>query len=130
VVRQHLSFVSGGPFQWAIAEGLDLPEHYWESFRADLQAKRDLFSDGLTALGFQIVPSEGTYFLTTDVASMGYPDGMAFCHDLPHRVGVVAIPHSALCGHPEVGAPYVRWAFCKRPEVLSEALNRLAGLQA
>jgi N-succinyldiaminopimelate aminotransferase len=128
VVRQHLSFVSGGPFQWAIADGLNLPDSYWDAFRSDLRAKRDVLTAGLAALGFQIVPSEGTYFLTTDVASMGYPDGMSFCRELPHRVGVVAIPHSALCGHPEVGAPYVRWAYCKRPEVLTEALDRLAAL--
>ncbi len=126
VVRQHLSFVSGGPFQYAMAAGLGLPDEYFTGFRADLQAKRDLLATGLADLGLGVVMSEGTYFLTTDVRPLGYEDGMAFCRELPRRAGVVAIPHQALCDDQAVGAPYVRWAFCKRPSVLEEALERLA----
>lgn len=126
VVRQHLSYVSSGPFQWAIAEGLELPDKYWEDFRHDLQHKRDVFSSGLKSLGFDVIDSQGTYFVTTNVQSMGYVDGLAFCRELPERAGVVAIPHSALCGNQEIGAPFVRWAFCKKEEVLEEALSRLS----
>lgn len=125
VVRQHLSYVSSGPFQWAIAEGLELPDKYWEDFRHDLQHKRDVFSSGLTSLGFDVIDSQGTYFVTTNVQSMGYTDGLSFCRELPERSGVVAIPHSALCGDPAIGAPFVRWAFCKQVEVLEAALERL-----
>ena len=126
VVRQHLSYVSGGPFQYAMAAGLGLPDQYFAQFRADLSAKRDLLAGGLAELGFGVLMSEGTYFLTTDVRPLGYADGLEFCRDIPHRAGVVAIPHQALCDDPEIGAPYVRWAFCKRPSVLEEALERLA----
>lgn len=125
-VRQHLSFVSGGPFQWAIALGLGLEDAYFREFRMDLAAKRDLLCSGLAELGFRVIQPQGTYFATTDIRPLGYPDGLTFCQDLPLRAGVVAIPHQALCANPEVGAPYVRWAFCKRPEVLNEALDRLA----
>ncbi len=125
VVRQHLSYVSGGPFQYAMAAGLRLPDSYFTEFRADLSVKRDLLSAGLSELGFGVLPSEGTYFLTTDVRPLGYADGLEFCRDIPHRAGVVAIPHQALCDDPAIGAPYVRWAFCKRPSVLQEALERL-----
>ena len=126
VVRQHLSYVSGGPFQYAMAAGLRLPDSYFTDFRTDLAEKRDLLTSGLAELGFGILPSEGTYFLTTDVRPLGYTDGLEFCREIPERAGVVAIPHQALCDDPEVGAPYVRWAFCKRPSVLQEALERLA----
>lgn len=126
VVRQHLSYVSGGPFQYAMAAGLRLPDSYFTGFRTDLAEKRDLLTSGLAELGFGILPSEGTYFLTTDVRPLGYTDGLEFCRDIPERAGVVAIPHQALCDDPEVGAPYVRWAFCKRPSVLQEALERLS----
>ena len=126
VVRQHLSYVSSGPFQYAMAAGLRLPDSYFTDFRADLVDKRDLLTSGLAELGFGILPSEGTYFLTTDVRPLGYADGLEFCRDIPERAGVVAIPHQALCDDPQVGAPYVRWAFCKRPSVLQEALERLA----
>ncbi len=125
VVRQHLSYVSGGPFQYAMAAGLRLPDSYFTDFRADLAGKRDLLTSGLAGLGFGVLESEGTYFLTTDVRPLGYSDGLEFCRDIPHRAGVVAIPHQALCDDAAIGAPYVRWAFCKRPAVLQEALERL-----
>lgn len=123
-VRQHLSYVSGGPFQWAIAEGLALPDTYFDEFRSGMQMRRDILSNGLQNLGFSIIPSEGSYFLTTDAP--GYPDGRSFCLDLPHRAGVVAIPIQALCDDPDRGSKYVRWAYCKKVEVLQEALQRLA----
>lgn len=130
-VRQHLSFVSGGPFQYAMAEGLALPDDYFTAFRADLQHKRDLLAAGLADLGMRVIVPQGTYFITTDVRPLGYSDGLAFCRDLPHRAGVVAIPHQAFCDDPSIGAPYVRWAFCKRPAVIEEAIGRLrAGLRS
>jgi N-succinyldiaminopimelate aminotransferase len=126
VVRQHLSYVSGGPFQWAVAEGLSaLPAAHWDRMRADLAERRDLLAGGLTDLGLVVHPSEGTYFLLSDVTGLGYASGRDFCADLPTRAGVVAIPVAALCDHAEVGRAWVRWAFCKRPEVLEEALARL-----
>lgn len=131
VVRQHLSFVSGGPFQYAMAEGLALPDEYFAAFRADLAGKRDLLSAGLAELGLGVIVPQGTYFVTTDIRPLGYDDGLAFCRDLPGRAGVVAIPHQVFCDDPSIGAPYVRWAFCKQPSVLTEALDRLrAGLRS
>ena len=131
VVRQHLSFVSGGPFQYAMAEGLALPDEYFAAFRADLAGKRDLLSAGLAELGLGVIVPQGTYFVTTDIRPLGYDDGLAFCRDLPGRAGVVAIPHQVFCDDSSIGAPYVRWAFCKQPSVLTEALDRLrAGLRS
>jgi len=126
VPRQHLSFVSGGPFQWAVADGLRLPDEYWNDFLAGMQMRRDLFCSGLTELGIPVVIPQGTYFATSDVRPLGYSDGWAFCRDLPHRAGVVAIPQEVFHLDAEAGKPYVRWAFCKKPEVLNEALDRLA----
>jgi N-succinyldiaminopimelate aminotransferase len=126
VVRQHLSYVSGGPFQWAVAKGLSaLPAAHWDRMRADLAERRDLLASGLTDLGLVVHPSEGTYFLLSDVTGLGYASGQDFCADLPTRAGVVVIPVAALCDHADVGRTWVRWAFCKRPEVLEEALARL-----
>ncbi|MGB7980812.1 MAG: aminotransferase class I/II-fold pyridoxal phosphate-dependent enzyme [Candidatus Nanopelagicales bacterium] len=128
VVRQHLSYVSGGPFQWAVAQGLrDLPAEHWTSFRTGLAAQRDQLSQGLTSVGLTLLPSEGTYFLLSDVTGLGYDSGEQFCRELPTRAGVVAIPISPLCDDVSVGHTWVRWAFCKRPEVLDEAIARLRG---
>jgi len=126
-VRQHLSFVSSGPFQYAVAAGLRMGDDYYDAFRHDLQAKRDVLTAGLQDIGFTVVPSAGTYFLTSDLgpyADLG--DGMAVARELPHRAGVVAIPIQPFCDHPEIGQHALRWAFCKRPEVLREAVERLA----
>ncbi len=131
VVRQHLSYVSGGPFQYAMALGLGLPDAYFDGLRTDLSRKRDLLGAGLANLGLRVIVPQGTYFVTTDVRPLGYADGLAFCRELPGRAGVVAIPHQVFCDDPSIGAPYVRWAFCKRPEVLDAALERLdAGLRS
>jgi len=127
VIRQHLSYVSGGPFQDAMAVGLRLPDSYFDGFRADLAGKRDRLCAGLEELGLRVIPPQGTYFATTDVRPLGFADGDEFCHRVPHEAGVVAIPLSALSDHPEASAPYVRWAFCKRDEVLDEGLRRLRG---
>ncbi len=126
VPRQHLSFVSGGPFQWAVVEGLALPDSYWSDFRDGLERQRDLLCTGLVELGLPTTVPQGTYFATTDVRPLGYADGWAFCRDLPGRAGVVAIPHEVFHDDAEAGRPYVRWAFCKRPDVLREALDRLS----
>lgn len=126
VIRQHLSYVSGGPFQWAVAEGLaGLPPSYWDAFRGTLAHQRDLLTTGLTEVGLEVLPSEGTYFLLTDVTRLGYSSGESFCAELPRRAGVVAIPVAPFCDDPSVGQSWVRWAFCKRPEVLADAVGRL-----
>jgi N-succinyldiaminopimelate aminotransferase len=126
VIRQHLSYVSGGPFQWAVAEGLtQLPRAHWDAVRGTLAHQRDVLTMGLTEIGLDVLPSEGTYFLLTDVTRLGYDSGELFCAELPQSAGVVAIPVAPFCDHLSVGQSWVRWAFCKRPEVLSEAVARM-----
>lgn len=125
VVRQHLSYVSGGPFQYAIAAGLRAATSaHWEGFRTDLAGKRDHLAAGLRELGMAVVPSQGTYFICSDVRPLGYSSGRQFCAELPLRAGVVAIPVAALCEH-SLGEPWVRWAFCKQHNVLSAALEKM-----
>ncbi|MGJ5759647.1 pyridoxal phosphate-dependent aminotransferase [Streptomyces galbus] len=126
--KQYLTYVASGPFQYAVAEALALPESYFADFRADLQAKRDLLAGGLAEAGFGVYVPSGTYFVTADVRPLGEADGVAFCRALPERAGVVAIPNAVFYDHREDGAPFVRFAFCKRTEVLQEAVARLKAL--
>ncbi|MEU1528297.1 pyridoxal phosphate-dependent aminotransferase [Streptomyces fagopyri] len=123
--KQFLTYVASGPFQYAVAQALALPDTYFEAFRADLRAKRDLLAAGLTAAGFEVFRPAGTYFVTTDIRPLGESDGFAFCRALPERAGVVAIPNAVFYDHREEGAPFVRFAFCKRTEVLEAAARRL-----
>ncbi|MFD7285198.1 pyridoxal phosphate-dependent aminotransferase [Streptomyces sp. NPDC059863] len=126
--KQFLTYVASGPFQYAIAEALRLPQSYFEGLRADLRAKRDLLSTGLAAAGFEVYRPAGTYFVTTDIRPLGESDGFAFCRALPERCGVVAVPNAVFYDHQKQGAPFVRFAFCKRTDVLEEAVSRLRRL--
>jgi len=126
--KQFLTFVNGGPFQYAIAEALALPDEYFTALRDELRVQRDLLTAGLSEIGFEVYPPEGTYFVIADIKPLGERDGIEFCRTLPQRVGVVAIPAAVLYDHAEAARTQVRFAFCKRPEILTEALARLSRL--
>jgi N-succinyldiaminopimelate aminotransferase len=128
--KQFLTYVASGPFQYAVAEALALPDSYLDDFRRDMLARRDILAEGLTAAGFDVFRPAGTYFITTDIRPLGESDGFAFCRSLPERAGVVAIPNAVFYDHREHGAPFVRFAFCKRTDVLEEAGRRLRTLGA
>jgi N-succinyldiaminopimelate aminotransferase len=124
-VKQFLTFVSSGPFQYAVAEALRMPDAYFAGISEGLRAKRDLLCAGLAEVGFVVYPPDGTYFVTTDIRELGAADGVEFCRDLPRKAGVVAIPNSVFYDDAEAGRTQVRFAFCKRPEVLQDALARI-----
>ncbi len=128
-VKQFLTYVSGAPFQPAVARALDEGDAWIAAARRELQGKRDRLAAGLRRVGLDPVVPQGTYFMTTDVTPLGYADGITFCRELPRRCGVVAIPHQVFYDRKEQGAPYVRWAFCKTDEVLDEGLRRLERLR-
>ncbi|WP_426623630.1 pyridoxal phosphate-dependent aminotransferase [Leifsonia sp. McL0607] len=131
-VKQFLTYVNGAPFQPAIAAGLALPDEFFAGIAAALAHKRDVLSAGLRAAGFEVHPSDGTYFVVADAAPLGHPDAMEFCRRLPELAGVVAVPLAAFCRDDYAArtASLVRFAFCKRVEVLEEAAERLAALRS
>jgi N-succinyldiaminopimelate aminotransferase len=129
-VKQFLTFVNGAPFQPAVALALGLPDAYFDGFRADLQAKRDQLCAGLADAGFRVLPPEGTYFVTADISPLGGTDGLEFCRALPARSGVAAVPTQVFYDDEQAGGRLVRFAFCKRPEVLDEAVRRLRAISA
>ncbi len=128
--KQFLTYVNGAPFQPAVAVGLALDDDFYAALRDTLRAKRDLLCDGLRAAGFEVFVPQGTYFATVDIRSVGAADGLEFCRALPGRCGVVAVPSSVFYDDPATGAHLVRFAFCKRVEVLADAVERLSGLSA
>ncbi|MGH3456766.1 pyridoxal phosphate-dependent aminotransferase [Aeromicrobium sp.] len=127
--KQFMTYTSGAPLQPAIAEALALGDDYFDAFRARMQSQRDQLCEGLDAIGFDVFVPDGTYFATTDIRPLGFDDGLEFCLGLPERVGVAAIPHQVFYDDKEAGRPLVRWAFCKKPEVIDEAVHRLGGLR-
>ena len=132
--KQYLSYVGGAPFQPAVAQALNHEDAWVAGLRDTLATRRDTLAAGLTEIGFDVHHSGGTYFLCADPRPLGFADSLAFCQELPHRVGVAAIPLSAFCdpGGPHFAAwnHLVRFAFCKREDTMAEAVRRLRGLRS
>lgn len=126
--KQFLTYVSSGPFQPAIAVGLRLPDSYFVELARDLARKRDRLLAGLVAAGFEAYRPQGTYFITVDIRALRSDgDGYAFCRELPDLCGVVGIPNVVFYdrAHEHEGRHLVRFAFCKRDEIIDEAVSRL-----
>ena len=128
--KQFLTFVSGAPFQHAVTVGLRLGDDFFDGYTAEMLAKRDRLCAGLETAGFGVLRPAGTYFATCDISGLGESDGVEFCLGLPERCGVVAVPSQVFYDNADAGRRLVRFAFCKRDEVLDEAVERLvAGLR-
>ena len=131
-VKQYLTYVNGSPFQPAVAVGLRLDDAFFTNAAAALENKHRILGEGLRAAGFIVHAPQGGYFTVADASALGGTDAAAFCRALPDRAGVVAIPITAFLS-PERRHEYgglVRFAACKRVEVLEEAVSRLAVFSA
>ncbi|WP_131105185.1 pyridoxal phosphate-dependent aminotransferase [Ornithinimicrobium sufpigmenti] len=124
-VKQFLTFVGVTHLQPAVAHGLSMPDDFFTGFAAELQAKRDLVVTALTEVGVPVSPCQGTYFVIADFAGHGVEDAVDFCRRMPEELGVVGVPVSVFCDDPAPVASLVRFAFCKREDVLREAARRL-----
>lgn len=125
-VKQWLTYTSGAPLQPAVAVALNEAYDFPTALRDSLRARRDHLVTGLRGLGIATYTPQGTYFALSDVSDLRWRDATSFCEALPSRGGVVAIPVDAFHDDLDAGRHLVRWAFCKRREVLDEALDRLA----
>ena len=127
--KQFLTYVNGSPFQPAIASALLLPDDYFRDLLIDMKRKRDCLSNGLENAGFTVFVPAGTYFVTADIRPLGISDGREFCLTLPQTCGVVAVPNVVFYDNKDEGRHLVRFAFCKRLEVLESAVLRLMSLK-
>lgn len=125
--HQFLTFTTPPNLQEAVAYGLGKDDAYFGTMRAGFQRSRDRFVAGLTGLGFDVIPSQGTYFVNIDIAPLGEADDQAFCLRLVKEHGVAAIPVSAFYAEGAV-RNVVRFCFAKRDETLDAGLERLAGV--
>jgi N-succinyldiaminopimelate aminotransferase len=127
-VKQFLTYVASGPFQPAVAVALGLGDEVYDGLASSLQAKRDLLCEGLQAGGLQVTRPAGTYFVIADAAPLGVTDALDFCRRLPSLCGVVGVPVSVFHDDVDAARTLVRFAFCKRDDVLHDAVGRLATL--
>ena len=133
VAKQFLTFVNAAPLQPAVEIGLRLGDDYFDGIRSELLAKRNRLQSGLERVGFDVHHTQGTYFLTADITRIaehnGLPDtSIKFCLALPEAAGVVAVPSEVFYETKEAGRRLVRFAFCKKDDVLDEAIRRLGVL--
>ena len=125
--HQFLTFTTPPNLQVAVAYGLGKDDAYFEDMRAGLQRSRDRLAQGLERLGFPVLPSAGTYFLSVDLATLDPTlDDESFCLDLVRTHGVAAIPVSAFYARDAIRS-VVRFCFAKRDETIDAALDRLDG---
>ncbi|WP_280355283.1 pyridoxal phosphate-dependent aminotransferase [Nocardia otitidiscaviarum] len=128
--KQFLTFVGGGPFQPAVAHAIEHEQRWVADLRDSLADKRLRLSSALAEAGFAVKRSDGTYFVCADITPLGATDALAFCRELPARLGVVAVPVSVFADDRAAWNHLVRFAFCKRDETLEEGVRRLrAGVQ-
>jgi len=125
--HQYVTFTTPPNLQKAVAFGLAKDDSYYSGLASELAAKRDRMADGLTRLGFDVLPCDATYFLTCGISGLGLGnDDVAVCERLVDEAGVAAVPVSAFYGDNAPG-DFIRFCFCKKHEVIDEALSRLAG---
>lgn len=127
-VKQFLTFTANAPWQVAVAYALRQEMPWVGELRGALQAKRDRLMSGLSAAGFGVFRSSGTYFVQADIRPLGFTDGLDLARRLPELAGVVAIPTQVFYDDHDAGRPFIRFAFCKKDEVIEEAVTRLARL--
>ncbi len=128
-VKQFLTFVASGPFQPAIAVGLQLSDTFFNELTATMRHRRDLLVSGLRELDVPVSVPAGGYFVIADLGRFD-PDALRLCRAMPDRIGVAGVPVSAFHDHPDAAASLVRLAFCKQDDVLIEGVRRLRGLAA
>lgn len=127
--KQYMSFTGATPLQMGVAHALRSEQEWIGSLRHSMQARRDQLAEILTGVGFDLAVGQGTYFLTADPRPLGVTDAASWCLELPGEIGVAAVPFAPFVEqYADEWSHLVRFAFCKRPEVLAEAGRRLQSL--
>lgn len=126
--HQYLTFTTPTPVQHGAVAALRAAPSFYDELRAQYLSLRDLLAGGLAEIGFDVHLPEGTYFMLAGYGRFSAEDDRSFARRLIEEVGVAVIPPSVFYHDPADGHGLVRFAFCKRPEVLAAALDRLSGL--
>jgi N-succinyldiaminopimelate aminotransferase len=123
--HQFLTFTTPPNLQRAVAQGLAKDDSYFADLAGDMERSRDLLAAGLADLGFGVIESAGTYFISADFRPLGFDgDDVDFCRHITIEAGVTAVPLSAFYDTGDV-RHFARFAFCKSDAMLQEAIERL-----
>ncbi|MBN2359831.1 MAG: aminotransferase class I/II-fold pyridoxal phosphate-dependent enzyme [Deltaproteobacteria bacterium] len=126
--HQFVTFCTPPPLQEAMAFAMGLGDEYFSGLRQSYAERRALLLERLAAIGFDVRPPAGTYYVAAGIGPLGFDDDYAFCRGLPALAGVSMIPFSAFYRDRHAGRDVVRVAFCKSGPLLEEACVRLGRL--
>ena len=125
-VHDFLTVGAPAPLQEAVATGLGLGRAYYDTLGSEYRARRDVLMPALEAAGFAPRRPDGAYYILCDITPFGFDDDTEFAHWLVSTVGVAGVPGSSFYSRPELGRHLIRFTFCKTPDVLNAAAERLA----
>jgi len=128
-VHDFLTVGAPAPLQEAGATALSLPAEYYLKLAEGYRVRRDRLVPALAAAGFRCFLPRGAYYVMTNISAFGYQDDVSFARYLVQEIGVATVPGSSFYRHPSDGAQQIRFAFCKKPETLDEAVRRLGKLR-
>ena len=126
-VHDFLTVGAAAPLQEAVIPGLRFGRDYYDELLKIYTHKRDLFVQGLDAIGLEHTTPQGAYYVLMDISRYGYKSDLEFCEMLARDVGVGAVPGSSFFR--EDVNHLIRFHFAKKDETLHEALNRLEKLK-
>ncbi|MGD2135465.1 MAG: aminotransferase class I/II-fold pyridoxal phosphate-dependent enzyme, partial [Gemmatimonadales bacterium] len=125
-VHDFLTVGAPAPLQEGVAAALEsLDDDYYTSLEADYRERRDVLCTALADVGFRVTPPAGAYYVMADFSGLSNEDDVRFAERLTREVGVATVPGSSFVSRPELGRSWIRFAFCKRTEVLQQAAERL-----
>lgn len=126
--HQFVIFCTPPAFQYGVAHGLEHCGDFAKNLAKELEGKRNFLKTTLEGIGLDVLPVDGTYFLTADITPFGFEGSdYDFCKYLTEKAGVAVLPTSVFYHPQSPNTPHnlIRFCFCKRDEVLQEAANRL-----
>jgi L-glutamine---4-(methylsulfanyl)-2-oxobutanoate aminotransferase len=135
--HQYNTFSGATPLQHAAAAALESADDgHQRHLREIFPRNRDMLSAALRRVGIVPMRSDSGYFLLADhtaaSARLGLSGGgredRAFCEHLTQKVGVAAIPPSVFYDTKAIGRKLARFAYCKKPETIAAACERIGKL--
>ena len=131
-MHQFTVFATATPFQDAMASALETASErgYYQQLIDEYSTRRDRLRSALADVGLPPLDCQGSYFLLSDVTSLGFTSDVEFCRHLVTETGVAAIPPSAFYLDPSTAPPLARFCFAKRLATIDAAAERMAGLRS
>jgi aspartate/methionine/tyrosine aminotransferase len=126
--HQFVTFTTPPALQYAIAKGLSSDQAYFKQLQEEMDQGRKSLSQGLSRIGFEVLPCEGSYFLCADISNFNYSgDDYEFCSWLTEKAKVTAIPMSAFYSSKNSPPPtnLIRFCFAKKPQIIQAAIDNL-----